>query len=106
MFINGLSIANILILTSEKSKKIMHFIGSCVFITEDATPMRGTPMLSERPERRLPRIRGRATQRVWDGLVRGLPDCWVVVPRDDADLIDWLESELCAVDEATGRIRN
>ncbi len=61
-------------------------------------------MLSERPERRLPRIRGRATQRVWDGLVRGLPDCWVVVPRDDADLIDWLESELCAVDEAPLRI--
>jgi hypothetical protein len=61
-------------------------------------------MLFERPQTSFPRIRGRATQRVWDGWVKGLPDCWVVVPRDDADLIDWLESELAAVDEAPLRI--
>ena len=61
-------------------------------------------MLFERPEANFPRIRGSATQRVWDGLVKGLPDCWVVVPRDDADLLDWLESELAAVDEVPLRI--
>lgn len=61
-------------------------------------------MLDERAECRLPVLRGRATQRVWDGVVRGLPDCWVVVPRDDADLVDWLESELAAVDAAPLRI--
>ena len=61
-------------------------------------------MLFERPEASFPRIRGRATQRVWDGVVKGSPDHWVVVPRDDADLIDWLESELAAVDEVPLRI--
>ncbi len=61
-------------------------------------------MLFERPQTSFPRLRGRDTRRVWDGWVKGLPDCWVVVPRDDADLIDWLESELAAVAEAPLRI--
>lgn len=49
-------------------------------------------------------VRNRAARRVWDGLVRGLPDCWVVVARDERDLAEWMECEMAAVDEAPLRI--
>jgi hypothetical protein len=48
--------------------------------------------------------RTRDSRRVWDGTVRGVPDCWVVVARDESDLADWVECEERAVEAAPLRI--
>lgn len=61
-------------------------------------------MLSERSQLRDRPLRPRSARRVWAGLVRGIPDCWVVVARDDEDLYDWVHSEELAVEEAPLRI--
>jgi hypothetical protein len=41
---------------------------------------------------------------VWDGFVRGNPDCWVVVARDERDLVDWIRWEELALEAAPLRI--
>jgi hypothetical protein len=46
----------------------------------------------------------RVARRVWDGYVRGNPDCWVVVARDERDLIDWFRCEDLATEAAPLRI--
>jgi hypothetical protein len=61
-------------------------------------------MLFERSQLRDLPLRSPATRRVWDGLVRGIPDCWVFVARDEEDLADWMRSEELAVEEAPLRI--
>lgn len=44
------------------------------------------------------------SRRVWDGFVQGNPDCWVVVPHDDEDLLDWFRAEGLALESAPLRI--
>ena len=61
-------------------------------------------MLFERSQLTDRPLRSRSTRRVWDGLVRSIPDCWVVVARDDEDLVDWMHSVELAVEEAPLRI--
>ena len=56
-----------------------------------------------------PHLKGRsahsgATRRVWNGHVRGNPDCWVVVARDERDLADWLLCEELALEASPLRI--
>jgi hypothetical protein len=48
--------------------------------------------------------RSRARRLVWDGYVRGHPDCWVVVARDEGDLAEWLQAEELALDAVPLRI--
>jgi len=43
-------------------------------------------------------------RRVLDGLVRGLPDCWVMVPRDEYELFEWFRSEEVALESAPMRV--
>ena len=43
-------------------------------------------------------------RRVLDGLVRGIPDCWVMVPRDEYELIEWFRSEEVALESAPMRV--
>lgn len=45
-----------------------------------------------------------ATRRVWEGLVDGRPECWLLVPRDEADLDEWLISEVTATEVAPLRV--
>lgn len=52
----------------------------------------------DRPTRLTP------ARRVWDGYVRGIPDCWVVVARDEQDLFDWFECEEVALEAAPLRL--
>jgi len=61
-------------------------------------------MLFERSELRDRPLRSPSTRRVWDGLVRGVPDCWVVVARDEEDIADWTHAEELAIEEAPLRI--
>jgi len=61
-------------------------------------------MLFERSQLRDRPLRSPSTRRVWDGLVHGMPDCWVVVARDEDDFADWANSEALAVEEAPLRI--
>lgn len=61
-------------------------------------------MLFARSDRGTCTGRARDARRVWDGSVRGVPDYWVVVPHDERDLADWLESEAVAVEAAPLRI--
>ncbi len=49
-------------------------------------------------------IRLTPARRVWDGIVKGAPDCWVVVAREEQDLADWFESEELAIGAAPLRI--
>jgi hypothetical protein len=44
------------------------------------------------------------TRRVWEGWVDGRPDCWVLVPRDEADLEEWLYSEASATEVVPLRV--
>jgi hypothetical protein len=37
-------------------------------------------------------------------LVRGIPDCWVVVARDEADLEAWIEAESLALEASPLRV--
>jgi len=46
----------------------------------------------------------RVSGRVWDGFVRGNPDCWVVVPRDERELLEWEHCEELALEAAPLRI--
>jgi hypothetical protein len=41
---------------------------------------------------------------VWGGFVRGNPDCWVVVARDEWELAEWCQSETFALEAAPLRI--
>ena len=50
------------------------------------------------------RTKTRTPRRVLEGLVRGIPDCWVVVPRDEYELIEWLRSEEVALESAPMRV--
>lgn len=45
-----------------------------------------------------------ATRRVWEGWVDGRPECWVLVPRDEADLEEWLYSEASATEVVPLRV--
>ena len=45
-----------------------------------------------------------ATRLVWDGWVAGRPDCWLLVPRSEDDLDDWLYSEASATEVAPLRV--
>jgi hypothetical protein len=54
------------------------------------------------PARR--RSRHVTARRVWAGFVRGTPDCWVVVARDEYDLVEWFHAEEAALDASPLRI--
>ena len=45
-----------------------------------------------------------ASRRVWDGFVRGNPDRWVVVTRDEYELVEWEHCEDLATEAAPLRI--
>ena len=45
-----------------------------------------------------------ATRRVWDGWVAGRPACWLLVPKDEADLDEWLYSEASATEAVPLRV--
>ena len=45
-----------------------------------------------------------ATRRVWEGRASGRPDCWLLVPKDDSDLDDWLCSEASATEVVPLRV--
>jgi hypothetical protein len=46
----------------------------------------------------------KAERLVWDGFVRGRPDCWVVVARDAWELAEWGRYEALALEAAPLRI--
>ncbi len=48
--------------------------------------------------------RTQTAPRVWSGTVHGQPDCWVVVARDDRDLMEWEHWEDLALEVAPLRI--
>jgi len=61
-------------------------------------------MQIERTHPRTRPARSTAARLVWDGYVRGHPDCWVVVARDERELAEWFRSEGLALDAAPLRI--
>lgn len=61
-------------------------------------------MQTERTHPRPLPARSSGARLVWDGYVRGHPDCWVVVARDEWELADWFRSEEVALEAAPLRI--
>jgi len=61
-------------------------------------------MQFERPDLDTRLDRSRTARRVWGGQVHGHPDCWVVVPRDEQDLLEWDHWEDVALEAAPLRI--